>query len=445
MARVVLTGALRDLAGGVDAHEVQSASVAEALEELVAKEPKLRGWILDEQARLRQHVIVFVNQERARLDTALGSSDQLSVIPAITGGADELDVELLVGTRKGLFVLRGRRGERLEIAHREFAGQEVTYAMRDPRSGRCLASVVHGQFGPHLFHASEVDGEWQECAGPVFPEGFEEAVERTWTVVAGAADGQLWAGVAPAALFESRDGGLSWMLNRALWEVPERPEWRGGGAGLALQFVCPWPGDSRRLAVGISAAGVWLTEDGGQSWRRGGKGIVSRYLPDGAKLDSPDQCVHNLQRSPAQPEMMYMQFHGGVYRSDDAGLNWRDIGSDSGLPADFGFPLVADPRDPDRAWVIPLTADTDRVTVGGEVQVYQTRDRGRSWSAQGAGLPGKPAYLTVLRHAFCSDAGDPLGLYFGATSGDVWASADSGEHWHEAARYLPPVLSVRCA
>jgi photosystem II stability/assembly factor-like uncharacterized protein len=152
-----------------------------------------------------------------------------------------------------------------------------------------------------------------------------------------------------------------------------------------------------------------------------------------------------MERSPRRPERLYMQFHGGVYRSDDAGATWSDVGAGSGLPADFGFPLVADPEDAEGAWVIPLVADVDRVTPEGRLRVYRTGDGGASWSPAAAGLPQQDAWLTVLRQAFCHDGRSPLGLYFGATSGEVFASADAGASWRTAARRLPPVLSVRAA
>jgi len=167
--------------------------------------------------------------------------------------------------------------------------------------------------------------------------------------------------------------------------------------------------------------------------------------------------VHKLEQSPVEPDTFYMQFHGGVYRSDDAGHTWQDIagvdregdadgdGDASGLPADFGFPIVVDPRDPDRAWVIPLVADVDRVTPEGKVRVFETRDRGRSWQPKTTGLPQDNAYLTVLRQAFCHDGGDPLSLYFGAESGVVFGSPDGGETWSVVAENLPPIRSVRAA
>ncbi len=154
-------------------------------------------------------------------------------------------------------------------------------------------------------------------------------------------------------------------------------------------------------------------------------------------------CVHNMRRAPLEPTTLYMQFHGGVYRSDDEGETWTDVAS--GLPADFGFPLVVDPRDPASAFVIPLHSDEDRVTVDGKVRVYETRDRGATWRARADGLPQRQAHLTVLRQAFCHDGKEPLGLFFGAESGEVFGSLDGGATWTTLARHLPPVHAVRHA
>jgi photosystem II stability/assembly factor-like uncharacterized protein len=352
--------------------------------------------------------------------------------------------ELLVGTNKGLFVLRGDRGDPMDLAGRKFEGIVCEYAMRDLRTGTYYASVTHGQYGPHLYYADDPLGEWEEARGPVFPEDAGTSLKRTWVIQPGEADGQLFAGVQPAALFESRDAGRSWELNRALWDQPSRPQWVGGAGGLCLHSVATWPGDPDRLAIGISAVGVWLTEDGGKSWRNSSAGLEPRYIPDEARVSTLDRCVHNVHRMPLQPETLYLQFHGGVYRSDDAGETWQDIGSDGGLPSDFGFPLVIDPHNPDRAFVIPLTSDLDRVTPEGKVRVYETTDRGTSWNALSTGLP-VDAYLTILRQAFCSDGADPLGLYFGAESGEVFGSPDGGATWSAVAEHLPPITSVRVA
>jgi photosystem II stability/assembly factor-like uncharacterized protein len=203
----------------------------------------------------------------------------------------------------------------------------------------------------------------------------------------------------------------------------------------------PWPGDPKRLALGISAAGVWLTDDGGASWRRGNRGIVARYVPEEAQADTNDLCIHAMKRAPQRPERLFMQFHGGVYRSDDAGESWTDIAA--GLPGDFAFPLAVDPADPDSAFVIPLTAETDRVTAGGRARVFETREAGVSWTPRGEGLPQQDAYLTVLRHAFgARGEGPQLELYFGTTSGHLFGSADAGARWSAVASWLPTVHSV---
>jgi photosystem II stability/assembly factor-like uncharacterized protein len=348
--------------------------------------------------------------------------------------------ELLVGTKKGLFALEGAPGAEFDITSRAFPGEPIDFAMRHPASGRAIATSTSPFYGPKIWFADDPGGEWTQAEGVALPEGGDHALERIWVIVPGEG-GSLYAGGDPGVLFESRDGGATWQLNRRLWEHRVAEDWQPGGGGLCLHSIVPWPGEPDRLAIAVSAAGVWLTDDHGQSWRRGNRGIRPRYLPDDAPEDTFQLCVHRMERAQRDPERMFIQFHGGVYRSDDAGQSWTAIGE--GLPSDFGFPLALDPSDPDSAYVIPLTGDFDRVTPEGHVRVYETRDGGATWSPRGEGLPDREAYLTVLRRAFDrAGEGHGLQLYFGATSGDVFGSGDAGASWFTAATRLPPVFSV---
>lgn len=352
--------------------------------------------------------------------------------------------ELVLGTKKGLFVLAGGLDGGFEVSARAFPGEPVDYATRDPRSGRLFATVSSPFYGPKIWYADDPTGEWTQADGLVLPEGGDQALERIWLIVPGEADGLLYAGGDPGVLFESRDGGATWALNEGLWTHPTRSEWQPGGGGLCVHSILPWPGDPDRLLVAVSAAGVFITEDGGRTWHQGNRGLVARYLPEEAQEGATALCVHHIERSPARPERLFMQFHGGVYRSDDAGESWVDIGA--GLISDFGFPLAVDPADADSAYVIPLRADVDRVTPEGEVRVFETRDGGESWTARRDGLPQSHAYLTVLRLAFDEVGRDGnLELYFGSTTGEVYGSPDAGTRWDRVIERLPPIFSVSAA
>jgi photosystem II stability/assembly factor-like uncharacterized protein len=350
--------------------------------------------------------------------------------------------ELLAGTRKGLFVLEGSAGSRFEIVARAFEGDPVDYAMREPHSGRLFAAVTSPFWGPRIWFTDDLaGGEWEPATGVALPRGGDQALRRVWAIVASDDGSRLWAGGDPGVLFESRDGGVSWELNRALWEHPTRPRWRRDSGGLSVHCIAPWPGDPNRLALAISAAGVWLTDDGGATWEHGNRGIVAGYLPEETRATAIDLCVHHIERAPLRPERLFMQFHGGVYRSDDAGHSWIDIAA--GLPSDFGFPVVLDPADPDSAYVIPVST-ADRVTPQGRVLVWETRDAGATWTARGDGLPQRDAYLQILRQSFDrAGEGAELELYFGATCGEIFGSRDAGRSWFAVASRLPAIASVR--
>jgi photosystem II stability/assembly factor-like uncharacterized protein len=350
--------------------------------------------------------------------------------------------ELLVGTRKGLFVLDGTPGSDFEIVARAFEGDPVDYAMREPHSGRLFAAVTSPFWGPRIwFTDGPADGDWQPATGVSLPRGGNAALKRIWVIVASDDGSRLWAGGDPGVLFASRDGGASWELNKALFEHPTRERWKPDSGGLSAHSIAPWPGDPDRLALAISAAGIWLTDDGGATWRHGNEGIVADYLPEQARATAIDLCVHHIERAQARPQRLFMQFHGGVYRSDDAGETWIDIGD--GLPSDFGFPVVLDPADPDSAYVIPVST-RDRVMPGGRVLVWETRDAGATWTARGDGLPERDAYLQILRQSFDrAGAGAQLELYFGATSGEIFGSRDAGRTWFAVANRLPAIASVR--
>jgi hypothetical protein len=242
--------------------------------------------------------------------------------------------------------------------------------------------------------------EREAAKGPAFPEGTDTSVDRFWVITPGEADGVLYAGVAPAALFMSTDGGATWSLNEPLWKERIAGDWQPGFGGLALHSICPWPGEPERLAVGVSAAGVWLTEDGGVTWSTGYTGLVPRYLPEEARTGTNTLCVHNMHRAPTAPERLFMQFHGSVYRSDDAGSSWNEIAE--GLPSGFGFPLAIDPADPDSAFVIPHGRRRPRDTRREGPRLRDARrwrlvDGARRRSARG------DAWLTVLRQALGRD------------------------------------------
>jgi photosystem II stability/assembly factor-like uncharacterized protein len=247
--------------------------------------------------------------------------------------------------------------------------------------------------------------------------------------------------VEPAALFVSRDAGKTWSLADALWNHPQRSRWQPGGGGLCLHTVLLDPVDSRRIRVAVSTGGMYVTEDGGATWRPSNKGVRADFLPE--KYPEFGQCVHKVAQAQHQPERMFLQNHWGLYRSDDRGESWTDIAN--GVPSDFGFAMAIHPEDADTAWIVPLESDGFRCTPEGKLRVYRTRNAGKSWEPMAKGLPQKGAYETVLRDAMSVDSLDPAGVYFGTRSGKLFGSADSGKSWSALLDGLPPILAVKTA
>jgi hypothetical protein len=347
-----------------------------------------------------------------------------------------MGVLILAGTRKGLFLLRGdeeRRSFELDGPH--LTGWDVYHAVADPRDGTFYACANHAVYGATVHRSNDQGRTWERSDQLGLPEDSGLTLERTWHLEPGRASepDTLWLGGAPGVLFRSDDGGKTWEPNRGLLEHPTRDRWNPGAGGMCCHSIQLDPEDAQRMFVGISAAGVFRSEDGGASWTPANKGTAADFLPD--PYPELGQCVHKLLLHPASPERLWQQNHCGVYRSDDRGDSWERLDG-NGLPSDFGFALALDPADPDCAFVVPEEGADNRVTSNGRLGVYRTRDAGSSWELAADGLPD-PAWVAVLREGL---AFDERGVYLGTQSGSVFALADGG--WVEAARQLPPVLSV---
>jgi photosystem II stability/assembly factor-like uncharacterized protein len=361
----------------------------------------------------------------------------------------EADVLVLLGTTKGLFTLRSGDGrQHFALSGPAFPGEEVYSTCIDTRADatRLFTGSVSNHWGPVLRRSDDLGASWteDEQAALRFPESADASLARIWQLTPGPGDEPdvLYAGVEPAALFRSNDGGRSFSLVEGLWDHPHRPQWQPGGGGLCLHTVLVHPDDRERLLIAISAAGVYLSDDGGSSWRASNHGIIPGFLPEGEEIEF-GQCVHKVARDAAQPERLYLQHHGGIYRSDDGGGSWTPMTGIAGM--DFGFPVVAHPSRPSTAYLLPLESDGFRCTPDGRCTVWRTNDAGETWAALTDGLPQQDAHLTVLRDGFTTDGQDPAGLYFGTRTGELYASTDDGDSWRLLAQHLPPVLSVRAA
>lgn len=349
---------------------------------------------------------------------------------------------LLVGTRKGLWIgTADDAREEWELSGPHHGMEEIYAAMVEPGTGRILVGASSLWLGP-LVRISEDGGRtWQETS-VTFPEDVDAGVARIWQLQPGTEPGTVWAGTEPGAVFRSTDGGASFALERPLWDHPHRPEWGAGFGGQAFHTILPHPTDPASVTVAISTGGVYQTRDDGASWRPRNAGLRAEFLPEGRQYPEFGQCVHKVARHPARPERLYLQNHGGVYRSDDEGETWTSIAE--GLPTDFGFAMVVHPHEPDTIYTFPIGGGESRCPPGGRARVWRSRDAGGSWEELDRGLPDA-FYVDVMRDAMCVDDHDPAGVYVGARNGTVWASRDAGGTWRRIVENIPDVLVVRAA
>jgi photosystem II stability/assembly factor-like uncharacterized protein len=367
---------------------------------------------------------------------------------------------VLVGTRKGLFILSSDAARRAwDIDGPHFLGENVNHAVLDPRDGRTLlAAVKAGHLGPTVFRSEDLGRTWKEAqAPPAFPKVADPSPGMSvshvfWLTPGHPSQPQRWyAGTSPQGLFVSDDGGRNWKGVEGFNSHPDRLKWIGGlqdapPDGGTLHSLNVDPFDASHLYIGLSTGGVFESRDAGATWSPLNKGVAAEFLPD---PDAPyGHDPHCLRVHPAVRDVVYHQNHCGIYRLERAANKWTRIGDN--MPKDIGdvgFPLALHPRDAKTAWVFPMDGGTvwPRVSIGGRPAVYVTRDAGASWVRQDKGLPAEQAWFTVKRQCLAADAMHPVGVYFGTTGGEIWASRDEGGTWECIRSHLPQVMSVEAA
>ena len=358
--------------------------------------------------------------------------------PAAAAGA------LFVGTDKGLFRLRFDPGGGVDVEGPQLAGYHVQHVAAAPgRPLDLLAAVDHPVWGSHLHRSHDGGATWLDCdTVPRHPVGrHRQSLKALWHLAWSPDGRRLYAGIDPAGLFVSDDGGASWRDVPALNEHATRNCWEPARGLFALHSICIDRENPARLVVAISAGGVYRSEDAGASWTPANEGVRAENLPE--RFPVAGHNVHRVVMHPLDGSRLYRQCYNGTYRSDDGGASWTEI--TDGLPSDFGYAIACDPFDPDTVWQVPESSSHLRCAVDGRLRVYRSVDAGHSWTSASGGLPQRHAYVSVLRDAMDADHRSRGRVAFGTSSGHVFVTGDGGDEWTRLADYLPRVLSVRFA